>query len=181
MDKNLIRKEISRVKLNDEEELERNIEYMVQYNDYKLPCKKKDATVATGLNAITDSSDSDEKHAVRKEPITDTQTLKEPIKGSHLGKIVRHSEDGYTDMEPIVTGFGIVGQVGPWAISGGSHTQSIIQGGGNMVRSDIITHVLTNPDKLTLGSDSFLFDPLKAQTLMVAPLDEPFLTSNGNV
>ena len=34
---------------------------------------------------------------------------------------------------------------------------------------------------MTLGTDSFPFDPLKAQTLMVAPLDEPFLTSNGNV
>ena len=34
---------------------------------------------------------------------------------------------------------------------------------------------------MTLGSESFPFDPLQAQTLMVAPLNEPFLTSNGNV
>ena len=84
-------------------------------------------------------------------------------------------------MDPIVTGFGIIGQVGHWDISGGSHTQSIIQGGENIIRSEVITHVLTNPDELTLGSDSFPFNPLKAQTLMVAPLDEPFLASNGNV
>ena len=84
-------------------------------------------------------------------------------------------------MDPIVTGFGIIGQGGPRAISGGSHTQSIIHGGENIVRSDVITHVLTNPDKLTLGSDSFPFDPLKTQTLMVAPLYEPFLTSDGNI
>ena len=34
---------------------------------------------------------------------------------------------------------------------------------------------------MTLRSDYFQFNPLKAQTLMVAPLDEPFLASNGNV
>ena len=91
MDKNEILKAISRVKLEDEEEHERNIEYMVQDDDYKSPWKIKDAKVATGLNAITYSSDSDEKPAARKEPVTDTQTLKEPIKGYHIGKRVRHS------------------------------------------------------------------------------------------
>ena len=30
-------------------------------------------------------------------------------------------------------------------------------------------------------TNSFQFNPLKAQNLMVAPLDEPFLASNGNV
>ena len=41
MDKNDICKEISRVKLEDEEEHERNIEYMVQDDDYKSPWKLK--------------------------------------------------------------------------------------------------------------------------------------------
>ena len=144
MDKNEIRKAISHVRLEDEEEHERNIEYMAQDDDdYKSPWKIK---CATGLKAVTDSSDSDEKPAARKEPITDTQNLKEAIKGSHLGKRVRHSEGGSTNMDPIVKGLGIIGQGGPRAISGGSHTQSIIQGGGNIVHSDVITHVLTNPD-----------------------------------
>ena len=73
---------------------------MVQDDDYKSPWKIKDAT---GLKAVTDSSDSDEKPAARKEPITDTQILKEPIKRSHLGKIFCHSIYGHTNMEPIVT------------------------------------------------------------------------------
>ena len=76
MDKNEIRKEISRVKLEDKEEHERDIEYIFQDDDYKSPWKIKDATVATDLNSITDSSDSDENPVARKEPITDTQTLK---------------------------------------------------------------------------------------------------------
>ena len=165
--------------IEDEEEHERNIEYMAQDDDdYKSPWKNKDAT---GLKAVTVLSDSDVKPAARKEPITDTQTLKEPIKGSHLGKRVRHSEGGSNNMDPVVTGLGIIGQGVPRAISGGSHTQSIIQRGGNIVGSDVIPHVLTNPDKVTLRTDSFPFDPLKAQTLMVAYLVKPFLTSNGNV
>ena len=86
-----------------EEEHECDIKNMVQDDDYKPPWKIKDATVATGLKTVTYSSDSDENPAARKKPIRDTQTLKEPIKGSHLGKRVCNSEDGPTNMDPIVT------------------------------------------------------------------------------
>ena len=90
MDKDEIRKAISRVKLEDEAEHERNIEYLAQEDDdYKLPWKIK---YVIGLNVVTDSSDSGEiTFEAIKQPIKDTQTLKEPIKGSHLGKIVCHS------------------------------------------------------------------------------------------
>ena len=88
---------------------------------------------------------------------------------------------GSTSMDPVVTGLGIIGQGVLWDIIGGNRTQSIIQGGGNIVRSDVITHVLTNQDKVTLITDSLTFDPLKAQTIMVASLIKLFLTSNGNV
>ena len=53
--------------------------------------------------------------------------------------------------------------------------------GGSIIRSNAITHVLTNSREMTLKSDSFPFDPLKAQTLMITPLTEPFLTSDGDV
>ena len=181
IDKDELRKAVAYMKYENEEEHECNIKNMIQDDYYKLPWKIKDATVATGLKTVTYSSDSDENPAARKEPITDTQTLKEPIIGSHLGKIVCHSEDEPTDMDPIVTGFGVIGQGGSWSISGGSHTQSIIQGGGNIIRSDVITRVLTNSGELTLECDSFPFNPIKVETLMVEYLDEPFLTSNGNV
>ena len=84
-------------------------------------------------------------------------------------------------MYPVFTGVGIIGQGGSRTISGGSHTQSIVQGGKSIICSDVITHVLTNSGELTLESDSFTFDPLKEETLMVAPLNEPFLTSDGDV
>ena len=40
---------------------------------------------------------------------------------------------------------------------------------------------MTNSSEMTLKNDSFDFDPLKAQTLMIAPLTEPFLTSDRDV
>ena len=66
MDKDEIRKAISHVKPEGEEEHQRNIENMVQDDDYKAPWKIKDATVATGLKTVKYSSDSDEKPAARK-------------------------------------------------------------------------------------------------------------------
>ena len=96
------------MKLEDEAQHESNIEYMAQDDDeYKSPWKIKDAT---GLNVVTDSSDSGEiTLAARKKPITYTQTLKEPIIGSHLDKRYCHTESGSTDMDPIVTEFDFIG------------------------------------------------------------------------
>ena len=75
------------------EEHGRNIKNMFQDDDYKSPWKIKDATVATGFKMVTYLSDLDEKLLARKEPIKDTQNIKGPIKGYHLGKIVRCSID----------------------------------------------------------------------------------------
>ena len=84
-------------------------------------------------------------------------------------------------MDPVLTGIGIIGQGGSRTISGGSHTQSIVQGEKSTIRSDVITHVLKNSSKVTLESNSFTFNPLKAKTIMVAPLIEPFLAIDGDV
>ena len=84
-------------------------------------------------------------------------------------------------MDPVVTELDFIGQGIPRAISGGTHNQSIIQGRENIVHSDVITHMLTNPGQVSLESDSFPFDPLQVNTLMVASLVGSFLASNGNV
>ena len=181
IDEDEIRRAVNHMKSEYEEEHECDIKDMVQDDDYKSPWENKDAIGATGLKTVTYSSNSDKKPAARNEPIKDTQTIKEPIKGYHLGKRFFLSEYGPTDMDPIVTGFGIIGKGGSRTISRVSHTQSIIQGRENIIRSDVINHVLTNSGELTLECDSFLLNPLKAETLMVASLDEPFLESNGNV
>ena len=123
IDKDELRKAVAYIKYENEEEHERNIKDMIQNDDYKSPWKNKDATVATGLRTITYSIDSNKMPAARKEL----------IKGSHLVKRVRHSIDGPTDMEPVVTCIGIIGQGGSWTISGGSGTQSIVQGEGGHI------------------------------------------------
>ena len=84
-------------------------------------------------------------------------------------------------MDPVVTGVGIIGQGGPIDIRGGSITQSIIHGEKSIISSNVITHVLPNSSEMTLKSNLFPFDPLKAQTLVIAPLTEPFLTSDRDV
>ena len=78
--------------------------------------------------------------------------------------------EGPTNMDPVLTGVCIIGQGGYRTISGGSHTQIIVQGGESIILRDVITHVLKNSSEVTLESNSFTFKPLKAETLMVAPL-----------
>ena len=134
------------MKSENEEEHERNIKDMIPDDDYKLPWENKDATVATGLRTITYSSDSDKNPAARKEPIKGNQTIKEPIKGPQLVIRVCHSIDGPPNMEPILIGVGIIGQGGSRTISGGSHTQSILQGGGSLIHIDVT--LLTHAQKI---------------------------------
>ena len=139
-----------------EEDHERNIENMIQEDDYKSPWKNKYATVATTVNNAlddtgymvldsyqTDTSDSIKQVETSKEPIKVTQTIKEPIKDTqtikdpikddtHIVNRVRYLQDGPTNMDPVLTGVGIIGQGGPWTISRGSISQSIIQRAGGL-------------------------------------------------
>ena len=135
---------ISYVKSEDKEEHERNIENMIQDNDYKMPWKNKDATVATTvINALydtgytflnsyqTDTSDSSKHIETSKEPIKDSQTIKEPIKyDTHFVNRVFYLQDLPTNTDPVLTGAGIIGQGEPRTISRGSTLQSIIKAGG---------------------------------------------------
>ena len=50
-----------------------------------------------------------------------------------------------------------------------------------MINSNVIAHVLTNSSEMTLKSDSFAFDPVKAGMLVIATLTEPFMTSDRDV
>ena len=117
---------------------------MTQVDDYKSPWKNKDATDATTVNNAlddtgymflnsyqTDTSDSIKHVEMSKEPIKDnhmikdpikyTQTIKEPIKDdTHTVNRVCYLQDGPTNMDPVLTGVGIIGQGGPRTISWGS-------------------------------------------------------------
>ena len=124
IDKDELRKAISHVKSEDEAEHERKIYNMTQVDDYKLPWKNKDATVATTVSNVLDdmgytylnsydTSDLSKHVETIKEPIKDIQTIKEPIKGTHIVNIVRYLYGGPTNIDPVLTGVGIIGQGGP--------------------------------------------------------------------
>ena len=94
------------------------------------------------------------------------ETIKEVIKDTHI----HDTSVETTRVNSVVTVVGIIGQGGSRAINGGRITQSIIRGRGSIIHSNVITHVLTSSSKMTLKRDSFPFDPLNVQTLVITPL-----------
>ena len=149
----------------------------------------------------------DKNPAARKDPIKDTPYLKAPITKSYLGKRLSQSESEPTDMIPVymrpisqlssitdnpfdietltenptVTELNVIGQRGSRAVIGVSHTQSIIEGRKDIIHGDVITHMITNPRKMSLKGDSFPFDKEQAQTLMLTSFVEAFLERNRNI
>ena len=103
------------MKSEKEEEHKRNISNMTQVDYYKSPWKDKDATTVndtayTFLNSYDDEiSDSDKMVEASKEPIKDTHVHKTSV--------------GTNNVDPVVTGIGIIGRGGTRAISGGKHHQ----------------------------------------------------------
>ena len=53
--------------------------------------------------------------------------------------------------------------------------------GTSIISSNVITDVLTDSSNIILKSYSFLLNPLKSQTLVIASKNEPFLSCNRNV
>ena len=103
------------MKSEKEAEHEHNILDMTQVEDYKSPYKDKYSTTVndtayTFLNSFNDDiSGSIEQVETSKEPIKDTQTIKEPITyDTHLVDIVCYLQDGPTNMDTVVTRVGIV-------------------------------------------------------------------------
>ena len=56
---------------------------------------------------------------------------------------------------PVFTELDFIGQGGPRGVSGGTHTQSIIEGRENIVHADFITHMLTKPRQVLLAAILF--------------------------
>ena len=110
------------MKSEDEAEHEHNIDNMIQEDDYKSPWKEKYPTDATTVNNAlydtgykflnpykTDTSDSIKQVETSKETIKDTQTIKGPItEDTHIVDRCRYLQDGPTNMDPVLTGVGII-------------------------------------------------------------------------
>ena len=105
---------------------------MIQEDDYKSPWKNKDATDATTVNNTLDdtvftfldsyqddTSDLSKQVETSKEPIKDTQKIKEPITDdTRIVDRCHYLQDGPTNMYPVLTRVRIIGKRGPWTISG---------------------------------------------------------------
>ena len=115
MDKDKILEAVSQLKYEDEAYHERTIERLIhEYDDYSASCDG-DGTDSTDSDefktllterdldcCLVDMENLDKKPAARKDPIKDTPTLKAPITGYYLGKVLCQSESGPTDMRPVV-------------------------------------------------------------------------------
>ena len=107
---------------------------MNQVDDYKSPWKNKVVTDATTVNNALDdtgytflnSFQDDTSNLIKqvetsKEPIKDTQTIKETISDyTHIVDRCCYLQDGPTNMDLVLTGVGIIVQRGPQTISWGS-------------------------------------------------------------
>ena len=138
INKEELRKVITILKSEEEAEHELNIDNMTQEDDYKSPWKNKDAKFPTTVNNAlddteytfldsyqTDTSDLSKQVEMSKDTIKDTQTIKEPITDdNHIIDRVCYLQYGPTNMDPVLTGVGIIRQGGPRTISGGSISQS---------------------------------------------------------
>ena len=54
-------------------------------------------------------------------------------------------------------------------LAGEASPKALFRRGGSIIHRNVIMHVLTNSSEMTLESNSFPFEPLKVQTLMITP------------
>ena len=57
-------------------------------------------------------------------------------------------------------------------------TQGMINGGTGIISNNVVTDVLTDSSKMIFKTDTFLLNPFKLQTLVIASQDESTLSSN---
>ena len=93
-------------------------------------------------------SDSNKKVEASKEPIADTHVCNTSV--------------GIVSVKPAAVGVGIIGQ------GGRGITQGMIIGGTGIIKSNVVTDVLTDSSKMILRTDTFPLDPFKYQTLVIA-------------
>ena len=95
------------MKSEDEEEHERNIDNMIQEDDYNLPWKNKDVTVATTVNNSLDDTGYTFLYSFQtntSDSSKHVETIKEPIKDdTRIINRVRHLQDGPTNVDPVLT------------------------------------------------------------------------------
>ena len=141
---------------------------------------------------LLDSIESDEFMKELKDIDLDTCTINNenldrkpaskvrPIKHTH----VHDTSDRSVNVDPVVTGSGMIGREGYRAISGRSITQEINPGRKVITHGNIIKTDITDTRKIpprSGGGVSFLIGEKQKKAFMFASLGKALLTSNQNV
>ena len=105
----------------------------------------------------------------------------DPMKTSHLSNPFNKYAFLETLNIPVIAELNIIGQGTPRSTETGIPTQTIVDRTGEVVQSDIMTHLVTELNQMSLKSKSFPFHKKKSSTLMFATFLEAFLTGNRHV
>ena len=141
---------------------ERNINDMMQVDEYKSPGENKYAPTINdsayhNLGEYKDEiSDSSKQFDASKEPITDNH--------------VRNTSVGIVSAKPAAVGVGIIGQ------GGRDITQGMINGGTGIIESNVVTDVLTDSSKMIFKTNTFPLNTFKSYTLVIPSQNEPMLS-----
>ena len=84
--------------------------YLDSYHTYSSGLDKKPDAIKNPIKDDQTIKETIKDDQTIKDPIKDDQTIKEPIKGPHIVNRVRYLMDGPTNMNPFLTGVGIIGK-----------------------------------------------------------------------
>ena len=105
----------------------------------------------------------------------------DPMKTSHLSNPFNKDAFLETLDLPVIYELNLIGQGTPWSTESGIPTQTIVDRTAPVVQSDIMTHLVTDLNQMSLKSKYLPFHKKEASTLMFAPFLEAFLTGNRHV
>ena len=105
----------------------------------------------------------------------------DPMKTSHLSN--PFNKDAFLETLDllVIAELNLIGQGTPQTIESSIPTQTIVDRTAPEFQSDIMTHLVTDLNQMSLKSKYFPFHKKEASTLMFAPFFEAFLTGNRHI
>ena len=130
------------------------IDYFV--NQYDKYSQYSEEDVAEGLKDFPKEMElewADQLENMDRKPAA----IFDPIKTSHLLNLFNKDAFLETLNLPIVMELNLIGQGNTRTIESGIHTQSIVDRTAEVIQSDIMTHLVTDHNQMSLKSKSFPF------------------------
>ena len=159
-----IQKVVGKVIEETEAEFKRNYNKIMCDTSYQYPILKKNALT------INDSVyyESYENIYTISDSRKQVDARNEPIKETHIVDRVRNLSVGVGSVKPSLIGVGIIVQ---------GITQGIING-GTSISSNLVTDVLTDSSKILFDTNTFHFNKIQPETLVIGTQDESTKINN---